>query len=294
MFHSWGLSIHMSWLGLTQTRISSRVCLKLRMCSSWVRVTVWLVKTLDHHAATLQNVAWKWDWHASAQLQRKSISTWLDTTSCPSTGNWNTNGCSLVWLSAAWSASWKSLTCSPARPAVHSGNTFSFYVRPLLPSLWPPAGAAPSCYPRVDRRGCHTLCIIRNAISGNRCRFFLNSCFKALQSAFHSLLFYRVSSRKSRTLKILPSSSAWWDAVIKFDSLQCGEVHLRVNQSLPDTPSFFSFRNDWGGKNEHEQKNFDLSLRHAWNQTWYALAGIIHMAAWFRILGIPHVDRSQR
>lgn len=95
MFHSWGLSIHMSWLGLTQTRISSRVCLKLRMCSSWVRVTVWLVKTLDHHAATLQNVAWKWDWHTSAQLQRKSISTWLDTTSCPSTGNWNTNGCSL-------------------------------------------------------------------------------------------------------------------------------------------------------------------------------------------------------
>lgn len=68
---------------------------------------------------------------------------------------------------------WKSLIHSPARPLVHSENTFSFYVRPLLPSLWPPPGAAPSCYPLVDCRGCYTLCLIRNAISGNRCRIFV-------------------------------------------------------------------------------------------------------------------------
>lgn len=47
-------------------------------------------------------------------------------------------------------------------------------------------------------------------------------------------------------------------------------------------------------KTKGETELLDLNLRHAWNQTWYSLAGIIHMAAWFQILGIPHVDSSQR
>lgn len=40
-------------------------------------------------------------------------------------------------------------------------------------TMAPAAGAAPSCYPPVDCWGCYTLYLIRNAISGNRCRIFV-------------------------------------------------------------------------------------------------------------------------
>lgn len=68
-------------------------------------------------------------------------------------------------------------------------------------------------------------------------------------------------------------------------------TYVKMNHSSSNTPSSFLFRKPQG-EIEH-MLHFDLSLRHAWNQTWYLLTGIIHMAAWFQILGIPHVDHSQ-